>query len=654
MSDTLNELSKSSLFTVTHDTVVVAEPASQQNLDLTDKIIDNKYQILRPIGAGGMGCVYLARHLMLNKEVALKTFMSSNLVQEASLRFAREAKAIARLNHPNIIQVFDFGHIDGRVPYYTMEYLMGESLGQRLEKEKYLSIEAALAIFAQVFDGLSSAHKKNIIHRDMKPDNIFLEVPATGSSAPIAKVVDFGIASLALPTEEQQRLTRIGAIFGSPLYMSPEQSLGLEVTAKSDIYSCGCALMLTLTGEAPFLGNNAFSTLLMHQSAPAPTLRMASGGREFPPELEAIVARMLAKDPGDRFQSMDELLEKLQNLAGGPTSLAMEVASGPTNARANPDENTVTQARRPARNRTPIIFVIVLMAAAMAWLPFRGQLPQYRAAKPESIPKPTAHREILSTYERFPSLDLSVHQPIPPEELTRRLAKPNDAHLLKFGNKKLTAEQLEQISNCHWIQTISLNNCEVDNPSLGKLAKLKLTDINLSESNLDDRGAAKLSACRDLTDINLGPSNITDAGVKSMASIAGLQRVSLADCSLTDKSVGYLVNCKHIGLLDLRNNRAISNVSAARLQHMHLWWLTMAGTGIDDTGLMLLSHINNIRRLDVSRTAVTYEGARHFCLANRHVEDLVVDECPNLDHAKVLKLQSQFPSISFGHRTVPE
>lgn len=260
----------------------------------------------------------------------------------------------------------------------------------------------------------------------------------------------------------------------------------------------------------------------------------------------------------------------------------------------------------------------------------------------------------MSTYEPFPSVDLAAHQPIPQEELTKRLAKPNATHLIKFGNKKLTEEQLERISNCHWIQILSLNNCEVDNQSLGKLAKLKLTDINLSESNLDDRGAAKLSACRDLTDINLGPSNITDAGVRSMASIAGLQRVSLADCSLTDKSVGYLVNCKHIGLLDLRNNKAISNASAARLQHMHLWWLTMAGTGIDDTGLMLLSHINDIRRLDVSRTAVTYEGARQFCLANRHIENLVVDECPNLDHTKVLKLQSQFPSISFTHRTVPE
>lgn len=180
MSDILHELSKSSLFTVTHDTVVVAAPASEQDLDLIDKLIDNKYQVLRPIGAGGMGCVYLARHLMLNKDVALKTFTSSDLSQEASLRFAREAKAIAKLNHPNIIQVFDFGHIDGRVPYYTMEYLIGQSLGQRLEKEKYLSIEATLAIFTQVFAGLSSAHKKNIVHRDMKPDNIFLESAGTG------------------------------------------------------------------------------------------------------------------------------------------------------------------------------------------------------------------------------------------------------------------------------------------------------------------------------------------------------------------------------------------------------------------------------------------------------------------------------------------
>lgn len=225
---------------------------------------------------------------------------------------------------------------------------------------------------------------------------------------------------------------------------------------------------------------------------------------------------------------------------------------------------------------------------------------------------------------------------------------------MKFGNKTVTEEQLELISHCPWIENLSLNNCEVDNEHLDKLARLKLTEINLSESNLNDRGAAKLAACRYLTEINLGPSNITDAGVRSMALIAGLERVSLADCSLTDKSVAYLVNCKHLGFLDIRNNKAISNASAARLQHLHLWWLTIAGTGIDDSGLMLLSNLKDIIRLDASRTAVTYEGARQFCLANQHIKDLVLDDCPNLGATELMKLRSEFPRMSFARQTAPE
>jgi eukaryotic-like serine/threonine-protein kinase len=271
-------------------------------------IIDSKFRIVSLLGEGGMGAVYRAKHLTLGNEVALKTFRSRDLSPAVWERFQREVKAIAMLENKNIVRVFDSGIDQTNVPYYTMELLTGESLAHRIRRQGPLPIEEALAIFRAVAEALVSAHAKGIVHRDLKPENIFLILKDNNVES--TKLVDFGIAKLTDMTEpDAQRLTSAGTIFGSPLYMSPEQSLGEETDARSDIYSYGCAFYEALTGLPPLFGDTAFATIMKHQNDVPARIDERAPERDFPSWLPSLLAKMLAKSKEKRVQNFQEILD---------------------------------------------------------------------------------------------------------------------------------------------------------------------------------------------------------------------------------------------------------------------------------------------------------------------------------------------------------
>jgi serine/threonine protein kinase len=283
-----------------------------------ESVVDGKYHVIRLLGQGGMGAVYKVRHDLLRKDMALKTIMRRNLSGQAWQRFQREAQAIAKLRHKNIVEVFDFGIGEGNLPYYTMELLDGESLAQRLARLGPCDTSMALEIFIQVAEAMAYAHRHQIVHRDIKPANIFLVQPdASGVSVPQVKIVDFGIAKLATEASmDNQYTTKVGTVFGSPLYMSPEQSLGVPVDQRSDIYSFGCSLFHTLTGSPPFVGDNVFATLSSHQSKKPPLMRDVFALCQSSQRLDSIVARLLAKQPSERFQTFDQVRDELAYCLG--------------------------------------------------------------------------------------------------------------------------------------------------------------------------------------------------------------------------------------------------------------------------------------------------------------------------------------------------
>jgi serine/threonine protein kinase len=274
---------------------------------IVGSVIDSKYQVLALLGEGGMGSVYRVLHLLLDKEVALKTFRTAQPSPEAWARFQIEARAIGRLNHANIIQVFDFGVADGSFPYYTMELLSGRSLGDEIGVAGPMNYERAIPVFFAVADALAHAHRQGILHRDIKPSNIFMEKNVSGG---FPKIVDFGLAKLAGDrNRENQGMTALGTVFGSPLYMSPEQSMGLETDKRTDVYSFGCSLFQVLTGRPPFVGNSFLDTIAMHQTATPPLLVDIAPGQVFPQRVESIVARLLAKNLDERYQTFEEVME---------------------------------------------------------------------------------------------------------------------------------------------------------------------------------------------------------------------------------------------------------------------------------------------------------------------------------------------------------
>ena len=293
---------------------------------LPGALIDGKYRIDRRIGAGGMGVVYRATQVALERPVALKVLTSALVIDDgARQRFEREAVAMARLKHPNIVSIYDFGVSSDAGAYFVMEMMEGRSLATEIDLGRKLSIERSVRVLGQACQAVQAAHDAGIIHRDLKPDNIFLEIGPRGSE--IVKVLDFGIAKLQTPEDDDgEQLTHTGALIGTPAYMSPEQCRGERLGLQSDIYSLGCVLYQCLTGETPFVARSAVQLILKHINENAPPPSTLDNG--IPPEVDDVVLRALAKSPTERYASVAEFEADLRRASGISPTTAPFVSGG--------------------------------------------------------------------------------------------------------------------------------------------------------------------------------------------------------------------------------------------------------------------------------------------------------------------------------------
>jgi serine/threonine protein kinase len=266
-------------------------------------VVDGRYVLIQPLGKGGMGVVWKARSTALDVEVAVKLVRGTTPSAEAFKRMAREAHAAARLGHPAMATVLDFGATPDGDPYVVMELLRGESLGEVLGRDRRVDTLRAVSMLLPIMDGLREAHDKGIVHRDLKPENLFLSRTARGRLQP--KVLDFGIAKLEQAADSSTRLTQDGAVLGSPGYFSPEQARGeTDIDFRTDIWSISVVLYELITGELPFTGPN-YNALLMSilKDNPKPITSYGFGDEE----LWRIVQRGLHRDRARRWGSMWEL-----------------------------------------------------------------------------------------------------------------------------------------------------------------------------------------------------------------------------------------------------------------------------------------------------------------------------------------------------------
>jgi eukaryotic-like serine/threonine-protein kinase len=301
-----------------------ASPSPPASDPYLGKIVADRYLVEQLLGLGSMGIVYRCRHTVLDKTVALK-IIRQDLAQDDETvgRFMTEAKAASAIGSTHIVEVLDFGRIPDGATYIVMEYLEGITLGEAIDREGGLSLGDALDIGCQIAQALAAAHAIGIVHRDLKPDNVFLLQSDPGW---FVKILDFGIAKVM---HDGQRVTAVGTVIGTPHYMSPEQATGARTDTGTDIYSLGVMLYEMACGRVPFDAENPLAVVSMQVTEePQPLRKRMPPGKVLPVGLEAVIHKCLAKDPIERFASMDDVRAALERIAGGGVPLVAPPSSG--------------------------------------------------------------------------------------------------------------------------------------------------------------------------------------------------------------------------------------------------------------------------------------------------------------------------------------
>jgi eukaryotic-like serine/threonine-protein kinase len=289
-------------------------PSGGATTDLVGQIIADRYHIQKKLGEGGMGQVYLAEHVKMGRRCAIK-IMSPAMMKDpdAISRFNREAANASRIGHPNVCAIYDFGETPEGLIYLAMEFIEGRSLNSILDEQGTLPLARAASIITQCADALQVAHDLEIVHRDLKPDNIMV---VTGRGKDTVKVVDFGIAKAVGAEGGAQKVTKTGFVVGTPEYMSPEQLAGDPVDGRSDLYSLALVFYRMLTGGSPFPADSQQETMIKRLTDDPLPLATARPDVRFPPQLQRVMDRALARSPEDRYASAAELARDIRALAG--------------------------------------------------------------------------------------------------------------------------------------------------------------------------------------------------------------------------------------------------------------------------------------------------------------------------------------------------
>jgi serine/threonine-protein kinase len=437
---------------------------------LIGQTLAERYAIVKKLGEGGMGAVYLATHTLLDKQIALKV-LHGEFARKPDLveRFMQEAKAASKIRHENVIDISDFGATPDGLVFFAMELLKGHDLHEEVTRAKLngqlLPWERSKKIFLQVCAALAAAHKQGVIHRDLKPENVYLVEFLDDHD--FVKLLDFGIAKMTEVEEGGRKLTKTGMLFGTPEYMAPEQARGEHVDARVDIYAMGCMLFQLVAGRTPFEAENFMGVLTMHLTEPVPVIAPETFDRiGAPRELEGVIDKALAKDRNARWQTIEDLANAVRAVCGdaplpagttGTTlprarreSVQAPVATTQPRRRKTqwtgnvsvPVEDDAEPAAAPrAKTKLPLVIgAVVLVAAAGAiggvMMSKRGGGSTPVAAAGSAGSAGSAAVAAVAPDAALAVVDAAAVEPALPEQVTITIVAPKGAKVTDLASKQ--------------------------------------------------------------------------------------------------------------------------------------------------------------------------------------------------------------------------
>jgi hypothetical protein len=510
-----------------------------------------RYVIQYSLGEGGMGVVYKAYDKLLAKVVAIKQVKRSGAGDDAIVRFQKEAKVCARLEHKNILTALDFGITNDGNPYLVLDYVDGQNLSEVLFERKHLPLKEALPIALQICNGVSFAHRKSVLHRDLKPSNIMLTENAEGQL--VVKIMDFGIAKVFGAGGETigQRVTPTGDPIGSPLYMSPEQARGESVDERSDIYSFGCILFELLTGHAPIIGSTSLETVQKKQYEDAPLLSEIGAAEEYSTQLSELIAKCLSRDKANRPTSFQELAESLLAILDSSISDLEEHEKEAIKSDVHVEKVT--------GKKWPTIVVLITLAATAAFVViFANRLKI--AEKPKAPKLMTGGLEL----QLKPNVALDVDG--------------NKHPYLRIKNNSVYAE--EATINDEWLKkiyptqfpksyrSIKLNKCTF-HISICSVLPPALEGFAVENSDISDKELIGLSKLRHLKDIFLSSNKpgITFETIKTLKNMPHLIVLELYQPTITDRDIEECSSIKGLCKIGLQG-KGFSSKSLAMLRKL--------------------------------------------------------------------------------------
>lgn len=565
------------------------------------KLVGN-YEFLEFIGSGGMGVIYKARHPVLKRLVAIKMLHSHLMTDTVIKRFQQEALAVSGLSHPNIIAVHDFGLSDHGQPYMVMDFVDGKPLSEVL-KQGPLNLEAVINISIQIAEGLQHAHEHGILHRDLKPSNIM--VTDYDCSFPEVRIVDFGIAKI-LETEAT-RVTQTGELLGTPQYMSPEQCRGTELDARSDIYALGCAMFESITGRTPFSNESMVAVIIDQISTPARSLGEVRPDIVFPIELEDLISKTLAKEPVDRFQSMNALLEELVEVQKVVAITSKRKFSLQRFLRLNRDQRHVLLLSLAA--------VFTLIGVASSSLLFVKNVRDARdkaaaaniaKAPPTSgsvyLPRLIEDRKNIVEHLDSSTIDGAFVRSFFSDDL--------QIQQLNLTRAKIGDNDLVPLTSQKSLRKLRLQGTKITNNGLITLKFFdNLNSLNIDQTEVTDDGLKHLPALRKLQILSTSMMNVGDKGLAHLEPM-NLQELSFQKTPVTDKGLKALENMRTLSVVNLRESGNVKSAGIKYLQNLPLRELDLELTGIDDAALTDIAKIRSLQILHIGGTKITTSGIR--------------------------------------------